>query len=118
MGLDMSFYANGEDGERIHFQYFRKHATLHDFILKEYLRLNPDKDVRSFNCTEFEITPEFMESLESFCAETPMSRTHYEEECFWSYSLLEDWKETNDVFIPKAKDYMKAGYKITYVPWW
>ena len=122
MGLDMNFFAvpNGKEPTEENvtaIQYFRKHATLHDLLLKEWLKVNPTKSVRDFNYIMMEVTPDFFGSLLKIC-KAPKQRTHYSEECFWGESSPEDWEETKNNFIPNAKYYIEQGYKIYYFPWW
>lgn len=116
MSLDMYFSAH-KDGEKKEVYYFRKHAVLHDFLLKEWLKQNPDKEAKNFNLQELEITKDFLPTLKEFCESKPQSRTYYDCECFWGRSQAEDWEE-NPYFIGRIENFLDAGWKVVYVPWW
>lgn len=116
MGLDMDFLAY-KDGETKKVHYFRKHAVLHDFLLKEWLKQNPDKTAKNFNCVELEITKEFLPALKEFCDARPSERTHYDCECFWGQTMLEDW-EDSPYFLGRIENFLDDGWKVVYVPWW
>ena len=123
MGLDMNFFAvaNGNeptDDNLIEIRYFRKHATLHDLLLKEWFKDNPKKGVRDFNGILWEVPAEFFKKLQKICKEDNKKRTHYPEECFWGESHPEDWEETVEYLLPETKKFISEGYKIYYLPWW
>ena len=117
MGLDMTFYRYSE-GKKYFLQYFRKHSVLHDFLLKKYIQENPKKSIDDFNNIEYELSIEVMNSLIAFSKRRPMKRTHYKEELLWGESSNDSWDATLEDFLPKLKDAMKSGDRVTYEPCW
>lgn len=116
MGLDMNFYARKNEENNGYF-YFRKHAMLHEFLMKEWCRLHENEDITDFNCIEFEITEEIFLKMKDFCENHPNKREHYTNELFWGESTEEDWENTK-TFLSMTESFMKKGYTIIYEPWW
>ncbi len=114
MGLDMDFYKINSTGEKEHIHYFRKHADLHGVLRDSFLEKNPDKCTDDFNCCEFEITMDEVDKVYEFLNSD--SGKHYTG-FFWGRSTEEDWEETIVLFT-RIKNFLNAGYKVTYIPWW
>ncbi len=112
MGLDQyAFARKGEENNEL--AYWRKHPNLQGWMENLYRARGGTEEV--FNCVDVELDSDDLDQLEKDISEKSLpSTTGF----FFGQSGDDYYGEEDREFIAKAREEIKAGYKIVYTSWW
>ena len=110
MGLDQNIYKV----EYAEYQYYRKFGELHNFLAKYWLKQNPDKSVRDFNCEELVLTEKILTELITALKSSQMPDHNG---CFFGSSNEDRYEEAVKLF-EDILEQVKKGEKFVYHSWW